>query len=347
MRVLFLTASLNSFGGIQKYNKDFLEALAQNQVEVFVVELKPQSLFAKIAFVAKTLIKALRCKPDLIICSHINFSPLCYFLGKTFGAKYLVNAYGIEVWNIKSPSRVKALKAAHKIVSISNYTKKKLIEQFSELADKILILPPVIKSDKFFIKEKSQKLVQEYNLENKKVILTIARLCKQEKYKGYDKIIEALPIILKRFPETVYILAGGGDDVARIKNLVKELKLENNVILTGPLLENDLVDYYNLCDVFVMPSRGEGFGIVFMEALACGKTVVAGNQDASREPLLNGELGVLVNPDEVQTIAETIIKVFRKEINSRFLDSQFLRRKTTENFSFERFKAKLKELINQ
>lgn len=77
-------------------------------------------------------------------------------------------------------------------------------------------------------------------------------------------------------------------------------------MLTGFIPDHELEDHYNLCDVFAMPSKGEGFGIVFLEAMACGKPVLAGNKDGSVDAVLNGELGVLVDPDDVAQITEAL-----------------------------------------
>ncbi len=109
--------------------------------------------------------------------------------------------------------------------------------------------------------------------------------------------------------------------------------------------DEEKTDFFSICDVFAMPSKGEGFGIVFLEALACGKPVVAGNKDASSEPLLNGELGLLVDPDNKEEIMKAIIGILKKEVPEKILDGKFLRRKTIESFGFEKFKEKVKNLI--
>jgi len=125
--------------------------------------------------------------------------------------------------------------------------------------------------------------------------------------------------IVKEIPNAKYILGGSGDDVGRIKNLIRDNNLHEKVILTGFIPDEEIVDYYNLCDVFVMASRKEGFGIVFIEALACSKPVIAGNKDGSVDALLNGELGVSVDPDNIEEISRAIIKVLKGEADKRLL----------------------------
>src|SRR5262249_26054671 len=144
------------------------------------------------------------------------------------------------------------------------------------------------------------------------VILTVARLAEPERYKGYDRVLAALPAVRAAVPNVHYILVGRGPDSKRIRRLIHELKLEESVTMTGFVRDHELCDHYNLCDVFAMPSKGEGFGIVYLEALACGRPVLAGNKDASAEPLLNGELGVLVDPDNVEEIASALKQILQR-----------------------------------
>jgi glycosyltransferase involved in cell wall biosynthesis len=94
-----------------------------------------------------------------------------------------------------------------------------------------------------------------------------------------------------------------------------------------------------------MPSKQEGFGIVFLEALACGKPVIAGNRDGSKEALLDGKLGVLVDPDNINEIAEAIINILLKNAPTQFLNADYLRDMVINNFGFEKFSKKVKELF--
>jgi phosphatidyl-myo-inositol dimannoside synthase len=113
-----------------------------------------------------------------------------------------------------------------------------------------------------------------------------------------------------RFPELKYMIVGDGLDRARLEAKAEMLGLSNHVIFTGRIPESEKVDHYNLADAYVMPSYGEGFGIVFLEAAACGVPVIGSIADASREALLGGQLGRLVNPhsgDElINAISETL-----------------------------------------
>ena len=122
------------------------------------------------------------------------------------------------------------------------------------------------------------------------------------------------------------------------------MSLQDCVTLAGFIPDEELNDHYNLCDVFAMPSKGEGFGIVYLEALACGKPVLAGNCDGALDALNLGELGVLVDPDDVQTIAQYLIEILQQNhSNNLIYQPELLRQKVIEYFGFERFQQTLKE----
>ena len=114
-------------------------------------------------------------------------------------------------------------------------------------------------------------------------------------------------------PDTRYLLVGTGPDLLRIEKLAAEQGVQDAVVLAGFVPDEELCEHYNLCDLFAMPSKAEGFGIVYLEALACGKLVLAGNKDGSRDALNDGELGLLVDPDDTDEIAAESIRVLRRE----------------------------------
>lgn len=345
MKILFLTSNLSKIGGIQKYNRNLLKVLEENKENILAIELKESNSKEKIGFIFKIIKQLFKFKPDIIFCSHINFAPVCYLFKKIFNKNYLIFTHGIEVWDVGNNFKIKALKEARMIITVSNFTKEKIIQKLPGIQNKIFMLPNSVDSEVFKPKKKPLNLMQKYNLTDEKMIFTITRMLKSEGYKGYDKVIEALPKIIEKIPKLKYFLVGSGDDVPRIKKIINDLNLNNYVIMPGFVLDNDLADYYNLADIFVMPSKGEGFGIVFLEALACGKPVIAGNIDGSKDAILNGELGVLVNPDDTNEISETITKILKREVLKKILDSDYLRRRVLEVYGFDKFKEKVKNLL--
>ncbi|MEK9154591.1 MAG: glycosyltransferase family 4 protein [Patescibacteria group bacterium] len=344
MKILFLTGDLKKIGGIQTYNKDVIGALNDLRIELLVVEYKNKGIINKIRFIFLFLSSVFKFQPTIIFCGHINFSLPVYFVKKLMNYDYVVFTYGIDVWEIKSNLKIKSLENARVVVSISRYTAEKLKQQMSTLISKIYLLSNAIDGKKFYPKNKSAEILSKYKLSsNNKIILTVARLSSSEKYKGYDNVIKAMSMILEEIPEARYMIVGSGDDLERVRNLIKKSNLEEYVILAGKVEE--MVDYYNLCDVFAMPSKGEGFGFVFLEALACGKPVVAGNADGSVDAVLDGKIGLLVNPDNLNEISGAILGVLKHKIDSRLLDREFLRKAVLDAYGIDKFREKVEDLL--
>ena len=123
-------------------------------MDILIVELGNNGLFSKFAFILKFVISFLRLKPDFVFCSHINFSPIGLFFKKFFGRDYIIFTHGIEVWKIGSALKRKSLARAKIVVTVSEFTKRKLLEEIPAINGKIFLLPNFVDGDKFFIKKK-------------------------------------------------------------------------------------------------------------------------------------------------------------------------------------------------
>jgi len=365
MRILLLITELfNGTGGIKAFNNFLVKALldlghslkivAMNDTKNFSNDLH-SNLFTpigrygflkKIIFIVNALRQVVFFRPELIICGHINFSPLCIVINRLFKIPYFTITHGIEVWSLKR-LKLKGLAKSSKILSVSNFTKQKILQQLPNYSEKdIFILPNTFDSERFKPVPKPEYLMKRWNIKNgDKVILTVARLAKSEQYKGYDRVITALNDISNVIPNLKYIIVGSGDDAERIKELIRKHHLEGKVILTGFITDEEIVAYYNLCDVFVMPSKGEGFGIVFLEALACGKPVIAGNKSGSVDAVLKGDVGILVDPDNLTQIKEAIVNVLSGNCDPRLLDKEYLRNRVCSEFGFDKYKERLGTIL--
>ena len=239
------------------------------------------------------------------------------------------------------------LKKADQILAVSTFTKQQLIEQQQLEAEKITVFPNTI--DPYFQLpsqfSKPAYLQQRYGIAaDEKIIFTLTRLNSSEGYKGYDTLISVLTQLVQQHIPFKYILAGKADaaELQRMQALIASLGLEDNVIMPGFVADEEVTDHYLLADVFAMPSKGEGFGIVYLEAMACGLPVIAGNKDGSTEALQFGELGTLVDPDSSDELTEALVKALTTEHNSREVQQNMLK-----YFSFERFKERLKQVVER
>lgn len=314
----------------------------------YIVAGKAPLRLRTVVFSMQLILGAIRQKPDLIISTHLNFTPVAHLLKTLLGIPYYTVAHGIEAWNIENSQLKLALKNADKILAVSHYTRDKLIKEQNLDPENILVLPNTFDHQRFKIAPKPDYLLQKYQLKSEtKIILTVARLSASEQYKGFDQIIQSLPQIIAKIPNVHYIIVGKGDDRPRIEKLVKDLKLENYVTLAGFIPDEELCDYYNLCDLFAMPSKGEGFGIVYLEAMACGKPCLGGNQDAAIDALCGGTMGALVNPDSENEIAQAIVDVLQVSYPLPILyQPELLREKIIKIYGFHKFKERLSVILS-
>jgi len=350
MRILYLVTDFDLIGGKEWYDRSAIRMLQELGEHVRVVKLAGTSLSNKILFILKSFVETLVKRPDMVFCAHISFSPIAYFLKWFFGIPYIIFTYGTEVWDIKNDFYRKALQNTQLVLTISRYTALKLRGQIPTLESKIFFLKPVADSTRFSIKEKPQYLVQRHGLADAKILLTVAHLYPTEESKGYLRVIDALPLVRDVFPKVRYVIVGAGmkgfgDNRERIRAYAKERGISERVILAGRVPDEEIADYYNLCDLFVMPSSQEGFGVVFLESLVSGRPVIAGNRDGSRDAVLDGELGILVDPDDTDSTARAIIEMLKGRAPRRFYDREFLRRRVLEIYGYEKFKEKVAELL--
>ncbi|ALA59899.1 glycosyltransferase family 4 protein [Nitrospira moscoviensis] len=345
MKVLFVAGDVKRIGGIEKYNKDFVYALSQAGATISLVQRREGGFMAKASFLCRFLFTFVQHRPDIIFCGHLNFSPVCIILKSIWGTPYTLALYGIEVIKVNGLLKRQGVLGAQLIITISEYTKDLILRQFPEKKDQIFMLPSAVDGSIFHIKEKSQSLIEKFNIAGRPVILSLARLATSE-HKGQDRVLRSFPRVLKRIPDAVYLIVGSGHD-DRVNTLLHESSvLDGSVIVAGPISDSERVDYYNLADVFVLPSKFEGFGIVFIESLACGVPVVASDGYGCREGLLNGEIGLLVNPDDTKMIADTIVEVLEKRASERFCDREYLRRRTLEVYGMAAWNERVKMLLD-
>ncbi len=367
-RILFLNlTTFSKTGGIERFNRCFLKALTEldesevtdsyslsaydnNVNEQYYPANKYLGLKTnKFAFVTQSVVTAR--KFDIIFLGHINMAIVGVIIKKIFPSKKVVLiTHGIDVWRPLTGARAAILKIADHIFSVSNFTKSKLSELHQVDPNRVHVFPNTI--DPFFPIPDAvapiDSLDERYGISKEDfVIYTLTRLSSTELFKGYDKVIEAIGLLVKKYHHIKYVIAGKYDDAEkqRIDKLVKQHKVENNVVLAGFVDENELVDHYRMADLYIMPSKKEGFGIVFIEALVCGLPVVAGNADGSVDALLNGELGTLVNPDSTAEIKEAIITHLENSYRTDEQKRINIRRKTLDNFSFEKYRQRLENFI--
>lgn len=360
----------NSEGGIQSYVKDVLQAYQsvihqtdyQASSEIFLLrdaphynnplDVKPlkfhylktkHPLLGRLRLIIGLLNSLWQRRPKHVFCGHIKLAPLTQLLCQRWGVPYTVLTYGKEVWYRLPDRERQALAAAAGIWTISRYSRDCLCAANHINPEKVQIVPCVVDGHVFTPGSKSPELSTRYGLSGAKVLMTVARLWPTDVYKGVDVTIRALPAIAKVFPDVKYLVIGRGDDQPRLAQLARELGVSDRVVFAGFVPTPDLPEYYRLADAYIMPSQ-EGFGIVYLEAMACGKPVLSGDADGSADPLQDGRLGWRVPHRNPEAVAAACIEILKGD--DQRCNGQWLRQECLTQFSKDTLTEQLKQLIS-
>ncbi|MDP3673056.1 MAG: glycosyltransferase family 4 protein [Telluria sp.] len=325
MKVLMLvTDGYGGHGGIAAYNRSVADGLSQvpGITEVVVlprvsrfepsgappkVRLVMESMGGKAAYL-RAVLKMLRFDFGLIVCGHVNLLPLAVAYGTLKRVPVVLQVYGVDVWAQPTRSAAFWIRRVAAVWTISYFTRDRMNAWARLPASRYVLIPPTVRAEDFGPAARRADLVARYRLEGCTVIMTLGRLASSERFKGIDEVMEALPSLLDTHPDLRYLIVGDGDDLPRLQEKARWLGLAGRVVFTGFVEEANKADYLRLADVFALPGRAEGFGIVYLEALACGVPVVGSLADASREALLEGDLGDLVDPADPASIRAGILR---------------------------------------
>lgn len=316
------------------------------------------------AFSGGVIARCWRDRPDRIISTHLNFGPIAFAANRAVGTPFTLVAHGVDVHPGLSTARVAALRLADRLLAVSAWTRERLLKLGGIDGSRIFVLPNTVDERRFTVGPRPERLARRYEIkENERVVLTVSRLDRRDRftgnsagpldhaanwrpmaYKGYERVLQALPAVRAACGQVRYVVAGMGDDQPRIERKVRELGLEQSVTFAGFVPDEELADHFRLADVFAMPSTGEGFGIVFLEAMACGVPVLAGNVDGSVDALDGGRLGKLVDPNDVHAIEEGLIALLGRSGPELWFDRHALHDAVTKRFGRHAFRETLRTL---
>lgn len=355
--LMLLSDAYGGHGGIAKFNRDFLRAATSHpgyREIIAVPRLQPGSvgkrLPSKLRWDTGGLGGKIRYglhfvrglardrRYELVVCGLINMLPLALVARAATHAPLLLIIHGIEAWRPRRSVFVNRLvRKVDYVIAVSETTKERFVAWSGFSAEQVVVIPNCVDSHRFHPMPKNPKLVKRYGLDGRKVLMTLARLDSRERYKGVDQILEIMPMLVEKAPDLVYLVVGDGDDRDRLAQKAKALDPDEHVIFAGHVPEEEKVDHYNIADAFAMPGWGEGFGIAYLEAMACGVPVVGSILDGSKDALRGGKLGVLVDPRDANDVRRGILEALS---TPRGVPAGL------EYFSYPRNEGRLKDILD-
>lgn len=347
LRVLALvTDAYGASGGIAQYNRDLLGALdaCPSVGDIKVLSLKggahsdplPGKIRqvgpagGRIAYVAHAAVAAFTGPCDMIFCGHLHLAPVAAALAAIWRVPLVTQLHGIEIWGPLSPVRRWGLERSEAVLCVSRDTRSRALAAASLEPERVLVLPNTV--DPVYTPGDQNAARTTFGFGRNRILLTVGRLDPREAYKGHDRVIAALPELLQTEPDILYMIAGDGEDRQRLERLALASGVTHAVRFLGYVPAGDLPDLYRAADVFVMPSTGEGFGIVFLEAMACGTPAVGLGVGGTPDALVDGALGHVASET---TLARVIRSALDAPLRGEPLSGAVFRRFGRQSFRQE------------
>ncbi|MFM7022537.1 MAG: glycosyltransferase family 4 protein [Flavobacteriales bacterium] len=296
MKVLFIATQINGNGGIPRFKRNFIKQLkSRKDTSVKILSLNDEEKEyngagrSKIKFILKFVWLLISFRPDHVVVGHLNVSQLSMFKFLVPGSFWHMILYGVEAWPTRNELK-KYYPKFNRYWAISNYTKKVFAENNGVPLEKIKIIVLTTPSDWD---------PKELNLTYEPFFVSISRLDKSEGYKGVDKTIEAI----HRHKDEMkalgykYVIVGSGDDWQRHIDLVNNYGLNDIISLKTGISDAELKELYRTTSCSILPSNGEGFGFIFLEAMAYKKASIGCKNCGSEDLIEHDKTGYLVASD--------------------------------------------------
>ena len=368
--VVMLVTTWRRTGGLESLTMDIAAAFAANGWRVVVVSVfgndaeeavhgvevvqpsprwrLPRSLWSRGLWRKRVaaLVEEIARPGDLLVFGHVNLLTALDFMSPRAGVGSLAWLYGLEVWGNEAERWAPYLNRLHRLVAISRYTAN--AAACGGVTVPITVIPCCVDTHQFSPGDSPRNI-------RRSEILICGRMSSAERYKGHELLFQCLPLVERRLGRPVTLrVVGGGDDLERLRSRVDELGLANAVTFTGRVSLAELIDAYRHCGVFCMPSvvdrrdigfwTGEGFGIVYIEAQACGRPVVASTDGGAPETIVPGETGLLANPRDPEDVACAIARILGDASAADEMGRRG-REYVSHSFSRDAFAARLRSMI--
>jgi glycosyltransferase involved in cell wall biosynthesis len=301
---------------------------------------------SKFQFISAALRAASR-NPDLVIALHPHLAPIISAMKiRSRKSRSIVFTHGIEVWQSLGWPRGGALRRADLVIGPSTDTVQHLIDEQHIPSMNVQRLAwgldPEFEARVAAATTATPPAGFPLNARN---ILTVGRWNSAEKYKGADTLISALPRALKTAPDASLVLVGDGDDRPRLEQLARDLGVSERTHFLCGLTPEELFACYANCEIFALPSRGEGFGLVFLEAMGHAKPVIGGAHGGIPDIIEDGVTGHLIPHGDIERLTQTLESLFNNSDQAREMGLRGKFR-VAQVFSFVQFESQLTKILN-
>jgi glycosyltransferase involved in cell wall biosynthesis len=294
-----------------------------------------------------TALRAAQRKARLVLAAHPNLGPVVLAMRLVAPRlKTIICTHGLEVSEPLSRPRRRALRLANLVLAPSKDTADQVAAQQEVARERIRVLPWALDPQFEALISPGSHTIPPRDFPSGRVILTVGRWLRTERYKGMDTLITALPRLLTRWPELQLVLVGEGDDRAWLEELAEKNGVNRHVHFLSGLSYAELAGCYRACEIFALPSRGEGFGLVYLEAMACGKPVIGGAHGGAPEVIQDGVTGYLVPHGDPIQLATSIEALLQDPVHAGGMGARGRQRAEYE-FRFNVFAKSLKKILRE
>ncbi len=294
-----------------------------------------------------TAIRAARRKAKLVVAVHPNLAPVTQAMRLSARKmKSIISTHGLEVWEPLSKMRRSALRRATLILAPTRDTAEHVATQQQVPKSRIKVLRWALDPEFETLVTESSRRALPLNFPSGRVILTVGRWASQERYKGMDTLITALPRLLHEWPDLQLVAVGEGDDQPWLEQLAQGCGVQRHVHFFNQLSYGEVAGCYAACEIFALPSGGEGFGLVYLEAMAFGKPVIGGAHGGAPEVIEDGKTGYLVHHGDAPELATCIETLLANPQAAKEMGTRGCERVASE-FRFSVFAKSFKKILRE
>jgi phosphatidyl-myo-inositol dimannoside synthase len=372
--ILYLAVGVFDKGGISRYCRYQIRALRELVGEENVCTLSffapgtsdfeepfhvdyhahGPSRAADAAFAIATVRTARALRPDLIWSSHLHFLPHVLTARALTGrVPIALNVYGRELWGGNQWLHHRTVPLSDLVIPDSHFSADYVTAQYGVVPERVRVVWDCVDLARFTPRPKDVGLMRSFGIpvgEHYRYVMTLGRLEARARYKGYDRLLEALAAMRDQ-THLIGLFGGDGDDRERLETRARQLNLSGRVFFLGSIPEAQLPQVYNFCDVFSLvsecgPNRGEGLPLTPLEAAACGKPILVGNEDGSREAVIDGVNGWAFSSQDASSYCARLRELLvNDELRGRM--GREARRRIELEFSYDGFRAKTAAALDQ